>query len=161
MPTAALPPTPPGIDETSWLAAVSEVRGYCRWHLAPSLTETVTVDGSGGSVQLLPTLHLTNLISITNDGTLVEEPQWSEMGAVRGPRYWTCKYRGVVAEITHGYEDFPPEVLAVIRSMASGAGGALGGTATRLTSGPHSVEFADPTPLHRAVLDRYRIRARS
>lgn len=155
---AAAPPVPEGMDPTAWLAAVADVRGYCAWHLAPVVTETVTVDGSGGAVQLLPTLHLTGLTSITNDGVLVEEPQWSEMGAVRGPRYWTSKYRGVVAEITHGYAEFPLEVLAVLRSMAKD-GLTLTGKPRKFTSGPHSVELSDPSPLHLAVLERYRVKA--
>lgn len=163
--------TPEGIAEDDWLAACSAVRAYCGWHVAPSVTETVTVDGSGSSVQLLPTLHLTALLSITNAGIPVFDPEWSDMGAVRG--CWTAKYRGVEASIAHGYPQCPAEVLAVARAAAArivsdrasqAAGGAVqqvgqvryvlprdGGTTAAGWDGP-SYEAG--------ILDRYRIPAR-
>lgn len=158
MPEAAAPPVPDGVDPMAWLQAVAEVRAFCGWHLAPSLRETLTVDGSGSSLQLLPTLHLTELHSISSDGTDVTDPEWSDMGAVKGPRFWTAKYRGVVADITHGYDDFPLEVMAVLRSLASSGVSALGGIPTKMTSGPHSVELSNAAPLQRTILERYRVR---
>ena len=153
---------PVGVDEFAWLAACEAVRSRCGWHIAPSVTETVTVDGSGGSVQFLPTLHLTALASITNAGSTVSDPEWSESGMVRGA-CWTSKFRGVVADITHGYDECPPEVLAVVRNLAES--GAVMAGARQITSGPHSVTLTEAaqagasamSPAHLAVLDRYRI----
>lgn len=162
--TALLPPAAPpdGVDEFAWLAAWSAIRAYCEWHVTPSVTETVTVDGSGGSVQFLPTLHLTALTSITNDGATVSDPEWSEAGMVRGAA-WTSKFRGVEATMTHGYDDPPMEVVAVARNLAESAGAMPG--ARQITSGPHSVTLTEAaqagasamSPAHHAVLDRYRI----
>lgn len=111
------------------------------------------MDGSGSSVQLLPTLHLTDLVSIRNDGKPVVDPEWSEAGMVRG--CWTRKFRGVVAEMLHGFEECPQEILGVLRDLAAGAD--RGGVA-QVTSGSHSVRF-EPTlgASHRTILDRYRI----
>src|SRR5512139_2364445 len=97
----ALPPTPAGVDDATWAATVAEVRAFCGWHIAPEVTETLTRDGSGGPVQVLPTLRLVDLISITNDGTAVTDPEWSTSGMVYAGTWarWTPKFRGVVAEV--------------------------------------------------------------
>jgi hypothetical protein len=118
---------------------------------------------------LLPTLHLTAVTDVMNDGEAIADPdqlQWSERGAVRQHcRYWTDKWRGVQLTITHGYPDFPHEVLAVARDMAK-ADGRIGASA--LTSGPHQVQFGvtgagvqagsvGMSELQQRVLDRYRL----
>lgn len=145
---------PAGVDADAWTAACAAVRAYCGWHIAPSVTEDVTVDGSGGSIQLLPTLHLTALTSITNDGTEVTDPEWSEAGMVRGS--WTSKFRGVVANMAHGFDECPPELLPVLRAIVSGA--SLDG-ASSVTSGNHQVQFEQAlnNSQHRATLDLYRM----
>lgn len=168
----AMPPTPDGVDEFAWRAAVSAVRRYCGWHIAPSVTETVTVDGPGEGMLLLPTLHLTAVSDVLNDGEAIAEPdqlQWSERGAVRQySRYWTNKWRGVTLTMTHGYEDFPHEMMAVARDMAK-SDGRIGASA--LTSGPHQVQFGvtgagvqagavGMSDLQKQILDRYRIGGR-
>ena len=40
-------------------AASDAIREYCGWNIYPQVTETITVDGSGTSVLLLPTMNLT------------------------------------------------------------------------------------------------------
>lgn len=146
---------PTGVDADDWEAACGAVRAYCRWHVAPSVPEPITVDGSGAAVLFLPTLHLTAVTSITNDGTAVVDPEWSESGMVRRAGCWTRKLRGVVANITHGYETCPPEVLAVAAELVTSAGR---GGASSVTSGAHQVRF-EPTldSRQRSILDRYRI----
>jgi hypothetical protein len=164
----ALPPTPDGVDEFAWRAAISAIRGYCGWHIAPSVTEVVTVDGPGRGMLQLPTLHLTAVTSVTNDSEVVDltstEFQWNERGALRQRcNYWTYAWRGVTAEITHGYEDFPQDVLAVARDMAKAAD-RVGASA--YTSGPHQVQFGvtgagtqagavGMSDLQKLVLDRF------
>lgn len=167
----AMPPTPDGVDEFAWRAAVSAVRSYCGWHIAPSVTETVTVDGPGRGMLLVPTLHLTAVSDVKNDGDPIPDPdklQWSERGAVRTNRYWSSAWRGVELTITHGYDDFPHEVLAVCRDMAK-ADGRIGASA--MGSGPHTVQFGvtgagvqagavGMSDLQKQILDRYRIGGR-
>lgn len=151
-----LAPSPSGVDVAAWGAACAAVRAYCGWHIAPSVAEEVTIDGSGGSVEFLPTLHLTALTSITSDGSTVPDPEWSEAGMVRkGSGCWTRKYRGVVAEITHGYDECPPEVFKVVAEMV--AVSALGGI-SQVTSGSHQARF-EPSLSSRQqdLLDHYRL----
>jgi hypothetical protein len=163
----AMPPTPSGVDEEAWRAAVSAIRGYCGWHIAPVVTEDIKVDGSGGGLLLLPTRFLSNVTGVINDDVVVldEDVHWSPRGTVRiaNRGTWTLStYGSVQMTITHGYEDFPPEVLAVARSLAKNGDGSPGG---KLTSGPHSVELSAAamagagslSAAHERALRRYRI----
>lgn len=154
VPLPPLADAPAGVDADSWASACAAVRAYCGWHVAPSHTETVTVDGSGSSVQMLPTLHLTELKSITNDGRPVTDPEWSSAGMVRGS--WTSKFRGVEAEMVHGFETCPAEVLGVVKGMIAAA--SLQGV-SQVTNGSHSVQYdvSSMTSNQLAILDAYRI----
>lgn len=150
---APLAAAPTGVDADAWTAACAAVRAYCGWHIAPPVTEDVTVDGSGGSIQLLPTLHMTALTSITNDGAVVTDPEWSEAGMVRGS--WTSKFRGVTANMTHGFAACPPEIMTVLRAIVASASQ---GGASSVTSGPHQVQFEQAlNSQQRATLDLYRM----
>jgi hypothetical protein len=127
------------------LDAVSdEVQTYCGWHIAPVITETVTVDGSGGVVQPLPTLRLLDIISVTESGTAVDVDgvQWSEAGwMVRPGCRWTCDLRGIVAEIEHGYTETPPAIVALICGVVARALANPSGVA-RESSGGESITYA-------------------
>lgn len=148
------------------LDAVSDdVRDYCGWHIAPSVTETLTVDGSGGEVLGLPTLHLTAVASIAEDGEDldVDGVEWSQAGYLRKPySRWTAKLRGVTAEVTHGYDTTPPGLLALVCDMALARLTVPVGV-SREQSGGESVTYAAPgeadfTTRQRRLLDRrYRI----
>lgn len=153
--TVHVEPIPPeGVDRDAWSAAVASVRAYCGWHIAPEVTETLTVDGSGTSVQMLPTLRLVDLISITNAGAVVADPEWSTSGMVRG--CWTSRFRGVVAEMRHGYEEWPSDLVAVIAEMVASGGQAR---VSQVTSRSHQVSFEldDAAERQRQTLDRYRL----
>jgi hypothetical protein len=97
-----IPTFPAGVDEDAWAATVAEVRAFCGWHIAPEVTETLTLDGPGGYVLVLPTLHLVDLVSVTNDGTAVTDPastgtsEWSGVKAVTsGPHQVTFETSSV------------------------------------------------------------------
>ncbi|HQV83153.1 MAG TPA: hypothetical protein PLX57_08610 [Ornithinibacter sp.] len=145
---------PDGVDEAAWLSACATVRAYCGWHVAPLVTETVTLDGRGRCSYFLPTLRLVDLVSLAADGVAVDDPEWSSMGEVRGVH--SNKLRGIVAEIVHGLEECPADVLKVLHEMA--AAGDRDGV-TSVTSGQHQVSFETgaPTSRQRAALNRYRL----
>lgn len=124
-------------------AVTGEVTDLCGWHIAPSLTETVTVDGSGSEVQGLPTLHLTALTSVTELGTAVDvaDIDWSADGSLaRRESWWTNRRRGVVAEIEHGYAATPPALVALICGASSRAMANPGGVVQE-RSGGESVTY--------------------
>ena len=148
---------PAGVDESSWLAACAAVRLYCGWHIAPVVTETLTLDGPGGTLLRLPSARVKAVLSVTNKGTVIDNPEWSEYGMIRG-FWWTEKFRGVVVEFTHGYDECPADLLDVLTQMAAAAGR---GGVSAVTSGTHQVSF-EPAPdsRQRDVLDRYRLAPR-
>ena len=91
-----------GDSEKALAAAEAAVRAYCGWHVAPSKTETVTVDVDSPSV-LLPSLHVTAVSSVRAEGNPVgaDRFEWSQTGILwlnaRG-------FRRVEVEMTHGYD---------------------------------------------------------
>lgn len=152
-----IPTAPVGVDADVWEATVAEVRASCGWHIAPSVEETVTVDGPGTHLLVLPTLHLTDLTDVTDDGSAVTSPEWSRTGMVRRPfGCWTHKFRGVTATMTHGYDEWPADLLAVMAEMATPS--STTGVAKALTSGPYQVTFEESMrPSQREVLGRYKL----
>lgn len=147
-----IPDAPAGVDPAEWASAIEAIRGYCGWHIAPEVPDTLTVDGPGGHLLVLPTQRIVEVTSITNDGTVVADPEWSASGLVRGG--WSSRFRGVVVEMTHGFETWPAELLAAAQDMVAVAG--RGGVSS-VASGPHQVSYEGQAERHAAALDRYRL----
>lgn len=146
-------------DDDRLAQAEQQVRDYCGWHIAPSRAETMTLDGSGSYAMLLPTLRLTGVTSVTNAGEAVDlaTVEWSEAGILRCSSVWTWKFRGVVVEMTHGYDDVPASVAGVVRDIAARAVSNGGGLKSK-TIGPFSETYAvDLLSTEMAVLDRYKL----
>lgn len=154
---------PAGLDASAIEAACAAVRSYCGWHIAPSVTEDVVVDGSGGMVQFLPTLHLTDVQAVTNNGVAVVDPEWSAAGMMRnGGSWWTPRWRGVKATISHGYQSCPEEIVGIVASAASAGvtGQPRQAQAGSFSITPSEAQQAGSAVLSlaaRAVLDRYRL----
>lgn len=154
-----LAPAPEGVDDDAWAAACAAVRAYCGWHVAPVVTETVTLDGRGRASYFLPTLRLVDLVSVAADGAAVVDPEWSVMGEVRG--VYSDLLRGIVAVMEHGYADCPFEVLTVLRELSDSG---VPSGATSIAAGPYKVSFGSTgtsdaalLPAQRSALDAYRI----
>lgn len=145
-------PSPPSGTPDSWAAAVEAIRGYCGWHIAPVVTEDVVLNGDGGDVLFLPTMRLVSLTAVTSDGTAATDLEWSESGMVRGHR-WSSKFRGIAATMTHGHDEWPPELAALANDIVKAASR----EGSSMTSGPFRIEFDDPMSERRDVLDRYRL----
>lgn len=96
------------------VAAVTEwIRGRCGWHIAPSVTETVTVDGTGNEVLPLPSLHVTAVESVSESGSSVNA-EWTTLGLLRHPHRWTDRWRAVEVNFTHGYPTVPADLAKVV-----------------------------------------------
>lgn len=110
-------------DETDrLLQAEALVRAYCGWHVAPSRTETVSVRGSGGSVLMLPTLRLTAVDTVTDDGTAVTADGYLLDRAGFLTRLDACwGTEAVTVSMTHGYDAAPAEVTGVVQAVAQRA----------------------------------------
>ncbi|MBB5915284.1 hypothetical protein BJY24_004151 [Nocardia transvalensis] len=158
-----------GLEELRLAAIVREIRDYCGWHIAPAVDETLTADGSGGTVQQLPTLHLNSVTSVTECGTTLttDDYEWSADGSLRRRvfRWWTARYRGVVAVVNHGYATVPENIVSVILDAASSAiSTPVGETAEQPeTMGPFTFGGKGGvvlTTAQRRVLDRYALPGR-
>lgn len=130
------PPQAPGtLDQ-----AMASIRAYCGWHIAPSRTEVLTLDGSGANVLVLPSLYVTDVIYVNENGTELAdgsdeaypaEYTWSRAGFIKrgqfcgwpgygylGP-WWTDALRGITVKLQHGYDDWPVELAGIIQSVAT------------------------------------------
>jgi hypothetical protein len=117
---------------------MAAVRAYCGWHIAPSRDETLVLDGPGGNVLCLPSLYVTDVTLITENGTdladgsdpeVPAQYQWSQAGIVRrswagcswsgwSGAWWTTELRGIAVTLTHGYDDWPIELAGIIQAVA-------------------------------------------
>lgn len=105
-------------------AALALVQAYCSWHVGPSKADTLTLDGSGSSTMVLPSLHVTALTSLTVDGVSVDADtyDWSESGILRLRCGWFgTRFRSVVIELIHGFDYLPDDVQAVIDRISARA----------------------------------------
>lgn len=160
-----------GLEAARLAGIVRDIRDYCGWHIAPAVDETLIVDGSGGTVQQLPTLRLNSVTSITENGTALEADrfEWSADGSIRRcAGYWTPRYRGVVAVVNHGYAEVPENIVSVIVDATSTALAVPVGedkvddqpeTMGPFTWGESTAEV-DFTAAQLRVLDRYKIPGR-
>lgn len=115
-----LDPQAPNI-EVAIDAAVQSFRDMAHWHVFPEVTETMTLDGEGGRVLTLPTLKVAEIISVTENGNVLDPNayEWSETGDLkRLGRPWTTRWRGLEVTLRHGYTaaEIPPSLILAIAS---------------------------------------------
>lgn len=144
------------------------IRKYCGWHVFPEITETLKLDGPGGRELDLPSMHVTDVASVSQHGDVVDAStyDWSELGGIKLRRgWWTDRYRAIDVTLTHGWnevEDIQRVLLAIVtRELSSPSG------ATREQAGQVSVSWAITSQgasgglavlsNEYAVLDAYRI----
>ena len=168
------------------LQAEAMVRTWCGWHIAPERDDTFTLDGTGGPNLVLPTLHLTAVTSVTENGTLLDpdvpDYQWSQAGIITrvrwadwqwfdasrfdadlpGPDAWSNQDQAIVVEVTHGYADVPADVTSVVQRVAQRLVDNPAGLIQE-TVGPFHNQYGTSdllTPGDLAVLARYRLPVR-
>jgi hypothetical protein len=103
--------------------AIEAVVGYCGWHIAPSVTETVVLDGSGLTVQTLPSLNVTEISDVSELGNAVGQVDWSTYGVMekRNGGLWTDRRRGIAVTLTHGFAATPTWIVTMVCAMAGRA----------------------------------------
>jgi len=146
--------------------ATAAIRRLCGWYVAPSIEATFTLDGPGGDLIVLPTLHLTAVTSVTQLGVALTEYdqathegdyEWSANGEIRlasrpmpsvepWRRQWTERYRAITVEATHGYAiaDVPDVAQIIMQVCASAMSSPMGATTER--AGLLSVTWATTAP---------------
>ena len=111
--------------ESTIAAASAAVRRYCRWHVAPLIEETVVLDGPGGRVLQLPSMHVVDVAEVRIGGAVVEASSyaWSAAGLLElhgrlGEwREFPRVYRVVEVTFTHGYAE-APDLSAIASQVA-------------------------------------------
>lgn len=128
------------------LEAVSaEIRREAGWHVWPLLKDhELVLDGSGGSVQHVPTLRLAALKLASNAGVIVPPANVdvSQLGLlkIQGGQQWTSRYGQVRLIVDHGWEDAPELKALCLALTARGLSSPLG--ATREQAGSLSVNWS-------------------
>ena len=123
--------------------AIDAIKGYCGWHIAPSIEAEITIDGSNHFEQPLPTLHLTALTSVTEDGVAIDltNVDWSESGVMtKRSGFWTYKKSGLVVNMTHGYDEIPMDLMGVALGIATLAQ-TPSSAASSQSAGPYSIQL--------------------
>lgn len=142
-------------------AAQAFIRRYCGWHIAPNVTEQVTLKAAGGSLVMLPTLHLTGVAEVTSGGApvTVSGDDWWVWGELRLAGRWVRRGTRVSASITHGYDECPADVQQVAQRVAQSATVPVGASAQ--SAGPYTIKYGQILDglddYSHAVLDHYRI----
>lgn len=108
------------------LAVGESIRSEAGWHIAPSVTETLTLEGNGGRWLILPTLYLTAVTEVrdvTDPDSPVVLGDWS---AAKTPRFragclrrdcgWPCT--DLEVDIVHGYDSCPSDLLPAAAALA-------------------------------------------
>jgi hypothetical protein len=141
--------------------AQARVRSYCQWHVAPEITETVTLDGRGSKFLALPSLRVAEITSVTEEGTLLttDDYDWSASGYIeRRNGYWTERPRQIVVVFKHGFVDVPDDLIGVAAAWAARAATSPSGV-RREAAGGVSRDYGDSDLFadEKAILDRYRL----
>lgn len=157
------------VDEATIAATLASatVRNYCQWHISPSATDTLVLDGNGSTLLPLPTLYLTALeLAEVDDVDVLADLEWSERGILRRAAGWPVKFRAVRVRIVHGYADVPDDVKAVAISAATRqlvnpeqvrSEAILGYSVTHTIPGTGEAMALALNRPERAILDRYRL----
>ena len=152
-------------DETArqLAAALAAARRYCGWHVTPVLTDqTVTIDGTGARILVLPTLNMTALTEVDEDDEELDlaELNWSARGLIqkRSGHWWSSMFGAITVIFSHGYADAPDFESVVLGAIDRGA---FSPEKVARRIGPF--EYSDVTNVtgelftdtERAILDRY------
>lgn len=143
--------------------ASAVVRNHCGWHITRQTDHEFVVDGPGTRTLFLPTLALTAVKSVTENGDAVAlaDVDWSTAGMLerRGCRCWTSRLSGVRVVVDHGVAEPPEDVGAVVISVAARA--YANPTGQKAASAGVVRDEFDPDPLTKAekvLLVPWRIR---
>lgn len=129
--------------ETLIAGATDAIRLWCGWHVAPVLTETLTLDAEGSASLRIPTGRLITATGLKVDGAPVPDDVWdySMAGMIRLRRgVFPDRFRAVEVTITHGYERAPALAAVITRSVLSACASPMG--ATREQAGSISATWA-------------------
>lgn len=105
--------------ETDVAIASALVRGACGWHIAPSVAVELELDSDGGTLLVLPSLHLSSVNKVTDrHGNVLEGWEASRKGMLYRTAGWPAGFGAVVVHAEHGLPEVPLEIVAVVADLA-------------------------------------------
>lgn len=107
----------PEAAEAAAAIASATIRNYCRWHVYPSITETLVRDGTAATVLHLPSLYVTDVEYVKMLDNELTDYEWTERGLLRRSPAWPGCWRSVEVKFTHGYPDVPAELAGVATQL--------------------------------------------
>jgi hypothetical protein len=160
------------LDPAWFLAAAGDtIRAYVRWHVAPSITETIYEDLTGDGTMLLPTQYLTGVTSITppwpgavalDPGSYIfDQRGWISLlpaltyGFAPNPSSANLRpidtvrlfdaYRKqnhrMIVTFTHGYTNVPYDLAEVAYELVTRTMEKPAGVANEVQAGPYRYKF--------------------
>lgn len=127
--TATNQPGAPSQDDLDIIAG--DIRAYCGWHIAPKVTETITLDSDGQDAIVLPTLKLQDVTAVRywNGSEMAPLSGWdartgwsSQRCSIFHPGGFPKGRRALEVDIVHGYDSVPPELAKGITKLVTGPG---------------------------------------
>ena len=105
-------------------AVVQQVRARCEWHIAPEVTETLTLDARGADYIMLPSLRVVEVtaVRVWDDAARALVPAtgwslrtgWSANGMLYRPGGWPDAFRAVEVDLRHGYAEAPADLAKMV-----------------------------------------------
>ncbi|MEE3066573.1 MAG: hypothetical protein VYA67_21970 [Actinomycetota bacterium] len=164
----------------AWIdAALDQARRYCGWHVSPLRTgESLELDGPGGRVLSLPSLNLTAVASVTENGVAVDVSKLdrSRRKGTLTKQFgrWTCRDGAITAVVTHGFTEteaagWRKAVLELVDRMSAMVGQVAGNSGPMIEKTVDDVTYKWMTAigvegnqnlfsmLNHELLDPYRI----
>lgn len=90
--------------------ALAAARAHCGWRVSYTEADEVEIDGPGGALLRLPTMHLVGLVSVTENGVDLDPDTdlWvSKDGMVtkRSGAGWADNFGAITVVMNHGLDD--------------------------------------------------------
>lgn len=87
------------------ISAVSQaIRNYCGWHVSPNVECTTNITAQGSYI-VLPSVLVTDVKSVTDNGVELTDYEYSRQGLVRGAKPFTSKLDGVKIIFNSGIDN--------------------------------------------------------
>lgn len=102
--------------------ASGSIRSFCGWSVSQETVTAEALDGTGERSLWLPTLRLTAVASVVENGstlTVVTDFDWTKYGRLIRSGCWPRTARSVVVTYTHGYATVPDVVKGACLIVAS------------------------------------------
>lgn len=142
-------------------AAGETVRNICGWRIAPSDTQTVTLDSDGGCILYLDTLKLTELVEVRDvtgaTPVVLDGVKTKENGRLYRLAGFPRGVQAVEVDFTDGYAACPEDLLPIVAAAARTSGDSRLPRQQSLGSASISYESTSQATSAQKVLDSYTI----